>query len=203
MSTKNIFTVLFGCFSLALTSVQSKAVTNVYTIQAYTDGHGVVYPEYIQVPQCSFLQLAAVPTNNGYGVERWVLDSQIIVQRGGSGYLLSNITANHRLDVYFSKFSDVDDLGGGVDSDQVSAIVLGVNGEVYAGGSFYMAGSSVVYRVAMWYNSSWTNLGAGDRLGTAVAISGLLIDACRSASQPRPDGDEAMQAVLRFIERRK
>jgi AraC-like DNA-binding protein len=50
------------------------------------------------------------------------------------------------------------------------------------------------------FQAAFAAIAAGDRLGTAVAISGLLLDACRSASQPRPGGDAAMQAVLRFIE---
>jgi hypothetical protein len=67
----------------------------------------------------------------------------------------------------------IDSLGsGGSLSCTVSAIAVGVNGSIYAGGNFTsMGGAPNTRGIAKWDGSSWSALGTGAQDGSVLAIA--------------------------------
>ncbi len=148
------------------------AGANAFTVSAFAGSHGWVSPAATQVTAGGQATFTAAPTTAGYGVDRWVLDTQTIVQLGGSSLTLTNISAAHRVDVHFKPFTDLQTFAGGMDRENVEVIMPGRHGEIYVGGNFTRAGQCAANRIACWDGQSWTNLGAGvDDLVTDIAVA--------------------------------
>ena len=63
------------------------------------------------------------------------------------------------------------DLDGGMNNGEVRAIVVDSDDNVYAGGSFNVAGGNTALRVAMWDGVDWTDVGGGINNGTVYALA--------------------------------
>ena len=61
-------------------------------------------------------------------------------------------------------------------SGQVNAIVFDASGNLYVGGTFTVAGSQLINRIAKWDGSAWTSLGTGmdNSINALVLIGGNL-----------------------------
>lgn len=80
-------------------SVMCSAIT--YTITASSAGNGSISPSGSVTVNSGGSQTFTATPNTGYGVNQWLLDG--LAQTGGAAtYSLSNITANHTLQVSFN-----------------------------------------------------------------------------------------------------
>lgn len=70
-----------------------------YSISPSAGGNGAIFPNTVQSPGFNSVTFTATP-NSGYIVNQWILDGNL-VQTGGTTYAISNITANHNLQVTF------------------------------------------------------------------------------------------------------
>jgi hypothetical protein len=86
-------------------AANSLAIRSTQTIQKYTvtpsaGANGTISPNTAQtVNSGTTITFTATP-NAGYGVNQWLLDGNV-VQTGGNTYQLTNITANHTVNVTF------------------------------------------------------------------------------------------------------
>jgi hypothetical protein len=94
------------------------------------------------------------------------------------GFTCDGYIGNNNLSFYvsvkptYNNFT-IDSLGsGGSLSCTVSAIAVGVNGSIYAGGNFTsMGGAPNTRGIAKWDGSSWSALGTGAQDGSVLAIA--------------------------------
>jgi len=70
-----------------------------YGITPSSAGNGTISPNTVQTPGSNSVTFFATP-NSGYIVNQWLLDGSL-VQTGGTTYTISNLTANHSLEVTF------------------------------------------------------------------------------------------------------
>ncbi|WP_201987648.1 T9SS type A sorting domain-containing protein [Hymenobacter rubidus] len=127
----------------------------------------------------------------GAGDERWAsgfglangTDGTVyaVVQSGTDMYIggdfttVGNVAAN-----YVAKWNGTawSPLGTGVGNGLngvVSALVVAGNGDVYAGGSFTLAGAVAVSRVAKWNGTAWSSLGNGAGNGLNNYVQALAV----------------------------
>lgn len=70
-----------------------------FSITPSSGGNGTISPNTVQITGSNPVTFTARP-NTGYIVNQWLLDGSL-VQTGGTTYTLSNITANHSVEVTF------------------------------------------------------------------------------------------------------
>lgn len=108
--------------SLAIRLTQAPPTPPIPPIQQYTvtpsaSSNGSITPSSVQtVNSGATLAFTATP-NSGYGVDQWLLDGSV-VQTGGNTYQLTNITANHTVNVTF---------GAATLTPSVSSLALAIN----------------------------------------------------------------------------
>ncbi|MEB3214320.1 MAG: hypothetical protein VKL39_23425, partial [Leptolyngbyaceae bacterium] len=64
----------------------------------------------------------------------------------------------------------------GIFGGTVSALAFDNDGNLYAGGSFTVAGGITVNRIAKWDGSSWSALGSGVNIGVNNSVNALAFD---------------------------
>ncbi|CEG57222.1 InlB B-repeat-containing protein [Legionella fallonii] len=89
-------------FSASNTKPANIIINTTYTIAATSGANGTITPQgFIKINGGGSQQFTATPAAN-YGVHQWLLDG-VPVQTAGSTYTLSNVTANHTVEVTFTQ----------------------------------------------------------------------------------------------------
>ena len=71
-----------------------------YTVISSADANGLINPSTSQVVNSGATLTFIATPNTGYGVNQWFVDGTL-VQTGGNTYQLTNVTANHSVNVTF------------------------------------------------------------------------------------------------------
>ena len=121
----------------------------------------------------------SAPLQNGGTVEAMVIDAQGNLYVGGSFREMGGISA---LRIAKWDGSQWHAMGTGLGfngtyaSQSVKALVIGPNGQIYAGGFFAEAGSTTVNNIARWDGSQWRPLGTG-LIDSSPAVNAMAFDA--------------------------
>lgn len=125
--------------------------------------------------EASWRNLGAEPGPNG-NVQALAVDSNQVLYAGGAFTTTGGVSANRIAQWDGSNWSAI---GTGMSKDGtfsavwVSALVVDVNGHVYAGGNFTYADGITVNNIAIWDGSSWNALGSGMNADVkALALDG-------------------------------
>jgi hypothetical protein len=90
-ATANVSNVSVTCANIA-----------VYTVTPSSDGNGIIAPSVTQSVNSGGSQSFVATPAAGYAINQWLLDGTP-VQTGGATYTLSDVTANHRVEVTFAQ----------------------------------------------------------------------------------------------------
>jgi methyl coenzyme M reductase beta subunit len=142
-----------------LTNIQANHTLNVtfklsgvtqYTITTTSGANGYVDPNGAVVKNQGESQLFTAHPNTGYTVDTWYLDSSP-VQTGGTTYNLTNIQANHTLNVTFKQLQYTITASSGANGyvDPNGAVVKN-----YGSSQLFTAHPNTGYEVDQWYLDS-------------------------------------------------
>jgi methyl coenzyme M reductase beta subunit len=141
-----------GGTTYTITNIQANHTLNVtfkqlqYTITASSGANGYVDPNGAVIKNYGSSQLFTASANTGYEVDQWLLDSSP-VQTGGTTYNLTNITANHTLNVTFKQlqYTITASYGANGTVDPNGAIVKN-----YGEDQLFTASANTGYEVDQW-----------------------------------------------------
>jgi hypothetical protein len=98
-------------------TVSFSASINTYTLTPSAGANGSISPATAQVVNYGSATTFTATSEAGYGVDQWLVDGSL-VQTGGTTYQMTNVTANHTVEVTFGPVAF---------ASSVSLLVLSVN----------------------------------------------------------------------------
>ncbi|MDD2656076.1 MAG: fibronectin type III domain-containing protein [Patescibacteria group bacterium] len=112
---------------------------------------------------------------NGY-VYAMILDNNNNLYVGGAFTTAGGNTANRIAMWDGTNWNNIGDgAENGLDND-VNAVSLGANGNLYVGGTFLHAGSIVANRIAMWDGTNWNSIGENAQNGLNNVVNAVSLD---------------------------
>ena len=97
------------------------------------------------------------------------------VYAGGNFATAGGMTANNVARWTGTAWSPLTGAANGVSGGYVNALVVAGTGDVYAGGTFTMAGGVTANNVAKWTGTTWSSLGTGPANGVNGAVYTLAV----------------------------
>lgn len=92
---------------------------------------------------------------------------------GGLFKRVKNVEANFIAKLHIPS-GEWNALGGGLNG-MVDVLAVDMNGNVYAGGNFYLAGSKLVNNIAKWNGTNWSSLGSGMSGDSDISLEVLAL----------------------------